>query len=454
MIFHRIGVSLRRFLTSPLASLSAGLLFWIGACGLTAQADDWPQWMGTHRDNVWRENNIVESFPDDGPSVVWRIPVAGGYAGPAVANGRVYVTDYVTAEDVQTDNFNRETYSGTERVLCLDERDGRLIWKHEYPVTYGISYPAGPRCTPTVDGNNVYTLGAEGDLYCFDAATGEVLWNRSLPTDYDAKTPLWGYAAHPLIDGPRLITLAGGKGSHVVALDKQTGKEIWRHGTTREPGYSPPTIIQAGGKRQLILLHPEAMESVVPESGQPYWSVPYTADNGSIIMSPVQSGDLLYGGGFSRRNLLVRLSKDGLAAETVWQDERNKGLSPVNVQPFAEDGILYGADQDGTFYGVQIETGERLWKSTAPLDGKRPLRTGTAIMVRNQGRVWMFNERGELVIAKMTPAGYEEIDRAKVIEPSNTAAGRSVVWTAPAWANQSVFIRNDKECIRVDLSAD
>ncbi len=113
-----------------------------------ARADDWPQWMGPKRDNVWREDGILEKFPTGGPKVVWRTPIAGGYAGPAVSGGKVFVTDYVTAADVAIPNFYRKEFSGTERVLCLDQKTGKVQWKHEYPVKYTISYPAGPRCTP------------------------------------------------------------------------------------------------------------------------------------------------------------------------------------------------------------------------------------------------------------------------------------------------------------------
>ena len=121
-------------------------------------------------------------------------PIAGGYAGPAVADGRVYVTDYVSKENLKGDNFGRKELSGTERVLCLDEATGKEIWKHEYPVVYGISYPAGPRCTPSVDGDRVYTLGAEVSSYCFRAETGDVIWSRDLTTEYNTKSALWGFA--------------------------------------------------------------------------------------------------------------------------------------------------------------------------------------------------------------------------------------------------------------------
>jgi outer membrane protein assembly factor BamB len=418
-----------------------------------ASGDDWPQWMGPRRDNVWRESGILEKFPAGGPKIVWRSPVAGGYSGPAVAGGKVYITDYVTQQNVKVENFERNAFTGVERVLCLDEATGKPLWKKEYPVEYAISYPAGPRTTPTVHEGKVYTLGAEGDLYCFDAKTGSAVWSKNLPKEYGAKTPLWGYAAHPLIDGEKLITLAGGDGSHVVALDKNTGKELWRALSAPEQGYSPPLLIQAGGARQLILLRPGAISSVDPETGKEYWSVPYEATNGAVIMTPAHVGDFLYAGGFSNKNLLLRLASNRPAVEEVYRDEPKSGVAPINVQPFAEGNVLYGFDQSGWMYAVELESGKRLWQSTAPIGSGRPANSGTAFIVRQGDRYWMFNELGELLIARLTPEGFEELDRAKVIEPSNTAFGREVVWSAPAFANRRAYLRNGQECICVDLSA-
>ena len=122
--------------------------------------------------------------------------------------------------------------------------------------------------------------------------------------------------------------------------------------------------------------------------------------------------------------------------------------------PFLENDFLYGFDQSGMLYGVELKTGKRVWESTEPLSVKRPLGSGTAFIVKQQDRFWLFNERGELIIAKMSRDGYNEIDRVKVIEPSNAAQGRRVVWSPPAWANKKVFLRNDNECICVDLAAE
>ena len=125
-----------------------------------ANADDWPQWMGPERDNVWRESGVIKQFPDGGPKVLWRSKVAGGYSGPAVADGVVVVSDYVTRDNVKVANFERKKFTGIERVLCLDESTGKEKWRHEYPVEYNISYPAGPRCTPIIHEGLAYVLGA------------------------------------------------------------------------------------------------------------------------------------------------------------------------------------------------------------------------------------------------------------------------------------------------------
>jgi outer membrane protein assembly factor BamB len=414
---------------------------------------DWSQWMGADRDNIWRESNILERFPDTGAKVLWRSPIAGGYAGPAVSNGRVYVADYETADNVKVDNFQRTEFSGNERVICLDEATGREVWKHVYPVKYTISYPAGPRCTPLTQDGKVYILGAEGDLFCLDAEQGTVIWSKQLREEYDTKSDLWGYAAHPLIYQNKLITLAGGKGSHVVAFDKDSGAEIWRSSTATSQGYSPPTLIETGGKTQLVLAKPNSVSAIDPQDGKEYWSVPYEATSGSIIMSPVKVGDYLYVAGFNKQSLLLKLKSDTPAVEEVWRNKARSAFSPVNVQPMAIDNVLYGVDQDGQLVALSIPDGERLWEM--PLStSKRPQQSDTAFIVRQADRFWLFNESGELIIARLTAKGYEELDRTQVIKPSNVAFGREVVWSMPAFCNRHAYIRNDREIICVDLSAE
>ncbi|MFN5622817.1 MAG: PQQ-binding-like beta-propeller repeat protein [Planctomyces sp.] len=416
-------------------------------------ADDWPQWMGPQRDNVWREDGLLEKFPAGGPKVLWSTPVAGGYSGPAVSGGKVCITDYVTADNVKVDNFDRREFSGTERIHCLDEATGKVLWTHEYPVKYSISYPAGPRCTPVMHEGLVYALGAEGHLFCLSTDSGKVVWSHDLKKEYSTTAPLWGYAAHPLIDGDNLLTLAGGEGTHIVALNRLTGQEVWRSTSSgaQGQGYCPPTIINHGGARQLIMYKPDAVVSLDPATGKQYWSLPYEASNGSIIMSPVLSGNYLYAAGYSNKSLMMELDPARPAAREVWRDKSNI-ICPVNVQPFLDKEVLYGFDQKGVLRALTIPDGKRLWETSDAI-GKRPAGSETAFIVRQGSRYVLFNELGELLLAELTAEGYREIDRAKVIEPSNFAFGREVVWSMPAFANRHVYLRNDNQIICVDFAA-
>src|SRR3954469_13892421 len=169
-------------------------LFSFFILAISCFADDWPQWLGPRRDGVWRESGILEKFPEGGPKVRWRVEVGAGYSGPAVSGRRVYLTDRIVTQARQADPFDRARINGVERVLCLNEADGKVIWKHEYDCPYSISYAAGPRATPLVDGGKVYTLGAEGNLICFDAETGKQIWATDFNEAFNMPTPLWGFA--------------------------------------------------------------------------------------------------------------------------------------------------------------------------------------------------------------------------------------------------------------------
>lgn len=419
-----------------------------------APADDWPQWMGPKRDNVWRETGILDKFPEGGPKIVWRTPIAAGYTGPAVAGGKVYVMDRVLGKGATNPENPFDTtnkIASTERVLCLDQKTGKELWKHEYDCPYQISYPAGPRCTPLIHEGKLYTLGAMGNLICFEADTGKIVWQKDLPKEYKTKPALWGYAAHPLIDGKKLITLAGGEGSHVVALDKDTGKEIWRAGTQPEQGYSPVFITEAGGKRQMVVTGPRAIYAVNPETGEQYWTTPFSTDSGCVVMTPIRSGEYLFVGAYNHKGVVLKLTSDKPGVEVVWQNKKDHGLVPVNMQPFLQDGVVYGYDDDGSMYAVELPSGKRLWDGPGPVLGEQRRGAETAYLIKNGDRFFMFADTGHLVIGKLTPKGYEETDRAKVIEPTGAANGRKVVWCAPAFADKKMFVRNDKEIICVEL---
>ncbi len=425
---------------------------------LMSSAADWPQWMGPHRDDVWSEAGIVAEFPSGGPEFLWRRPIQGGFAGPAVAGGKVYVTDYErTAGDNKPAPTKRNELQGKERVLCLDAVTGEQLWKHEYECPYTVSYPAGPRCTPTIDGGLVYTLGAMGDLFCLDARSGRVVWSKNLPQAYRAPVPLWGYAGHPLVYGGSLICTVGNKGSAVVAFDKLTGQEQWKALSANEIGYSPPTLIKAAGITQLLIFNGDGVSSLNPENGTLYWSEPLRTAFSMAIMSPCTDGEFLFAGGHSGVSVGWKLDPDKPAVTKAWQGSRNSGLAPVSGTPFVENGIAYGIDGSGLFRAIRMATGERLWATSKPVNGqdneRRGAVEGATFVTKNADRFFIFGENGDLAIARLSPAGYEEVSRTKLLDPVGVGLGRNVVWSHPAYANQCVFARNDQEIICASLAA-
>jgi outer membrane protein assembly factor BamB len=304
----------------------------------------------------------------------------------------------------------------------------------------------------------VYTLGAEGHLKCLDTEKGKLLWARDFKKEFGVKTPTWGFAGHPLVDGKKLICLAGGDGSVAVAFDKDSGKELWRALKAKEPGYAPPMIYEFAGKRQLILWHPEAVNSLDPETGKVIWTYPLTraVQSGMTIPTPRKVGDKLFLTSFYNGSLMLRVDSD--KPSLVWASQKvsekdTDGLHSVFATPLIENGYIYSPCSYGQFRCLNADTGERIWETFEPTTGKSE-RWGNAFIVKNGDRSFLFNEKGDLIIAKLSPEKYEEISRAHLIDPDNHDAHRPVVWSHPAFANKSVYARNDKEIVCASLAAD
>jgi outer membrane protein assembly factor BamB len=429
----------------------------MGALAAHARADDWPQWLGPQRDGIWRETGIVDKFPEGSPPVRWRAKVAQGYSGPAVANGRVYLTDRVLAKGtaLPKNQFSRARLNGTERVLCFNEADGKPLWQYEYDCPYTISYPLGPRTTPTIYLGKVYTLGAEGNLVCLDADTGKKVWDHDLKSEYQTKSPLWGYSSHVLVDGNKCYSMVGGKGSAVVAFDKDTGKEVWKALTAKELGYCPPTIYDVGGRRELIIWHGESVNSLDPETGKVYWSQPLVAYSGMSIAVPRLHDDRLFLTAAMNTAIMLRLGVDKPGVEPVWNaaKEKKKGIHSVFSTPYFDGEYVYGMTDQGVLMCIRADTGEQVWQTLEPNGGKK-LNSGDVFLIKHGDRFFLWTEKGDLIIANLSPKGYQEISRTHVLDPSksSTAWGRPVLWSHPAFANRSVYARNDDELICVSLA--
>jgi outer membrane protein assembly factor BamB len=371
--------------TRPIGILACWLLL------LPAHGDDWPQWLGPRRDAVWRETGILKRFPPDGPKVLWRAPIGPGYTGPAVARGRVVTMDRRLAPGSSNPSnpFQRGSIPGTESVLCHDADSGRLIWRHEYPRAYTISYPKGPRATPAIDGERVYTLGAEGDLHCLRLSDGTVVWRRHFSGDYGAATPTWGFAAHPLVVGDHVITLVGGEGSAVVAFDKRTGRECWRALTTDDVAYCPPVICRVGDHRLLVVWLIDGVHGLDPANGKVLWSHEWKVRGGGSIAMPRQLGDRLFLSTFFNGSLMLRLQPDASGVVKLWQSPKISAkdttqLHALNAVPWLEGEHIYGVCNHGQFRCLEITDGARVWESLRPLRLERPRRNATAFLIKHE----------------------------------------------------------------------
>jgi outer membrane protein assembly factor BamB len=428
------------------------------------RADDWPQWLGPQRDDVWREQGLLDSIPKEGLKVRWRAPAAMGYAGPAVANGKVYFLDREVKPGAQApkDPFSRPPgIAGNERVICLDAATGKLLWKFEYDCPYTVSYAGGPRTTPAVDGDRVYTYGTEGHLHCLDANTGKMIWGRRLS---EQPTPMWGYASHPLVDGDLVyVTVADPKGI-LYALNKKTGELAWQAIPTKECGYSPPVIRESNGKRQLIQWYPAGITSMDPATGKVYWTVAQKPmEYGVSIVTPQlmhdeKLGDFLFVSSQYGGAVMCKLDKDESGNPTgkllynrVSGKRDSDAIQTLMATPVLRGGYVYGLDARGQLRCLIAQTGDRVWESTAVTTYDQPPVSWASSFITPLGdaggRTLFANEHGDIVLGDLSPKEFKEIGKVHLIDPSNTDAHRPTLWCHPAYAHKCIYWKNDKEIV-------
>lgn len=411
----------------------------------TGRAEDWPQWRGPGRDGVWSETGLVQKLPAGQIPIKWRTEIGSGYSGPTVAKGRVYVQDRVQ-KPVEM-----------ERVHCFDEQTGKTLWSYQYECSYGrIGYPAGPRAAVTVDNGKAYSIGSTGRIFCFDAADGTVLWQRDLEAEYQIDMPIWGIAGSPFIYENLVILHIGGRGACIVALDKLTGREVWKALGDRAQ-YTTPVLVQQSGQPVLICWTGDSVCGLAAPTGNVLWRYPWKPRNMPIgIATPVVVKDRVFFTSFYDGSLMLRLLPDKPEVEKVWQiigqSERNTdALHSIISTPVFEGDYIYGVDSYGELRCLEAATGKRLWESEAATPKAR---WSTIHFVKNGDRYFLFNERGELIIARLLPTGYHEITRSQLLEPTLDQLRQrgGVCWSHPAYANKCVFARNDKELVCASLA--
>ena len=426
-------------------SLPVALVLWVFAS--SGRADDWAQWRGPTRDGVWKEDGIVTKFASKKLERRWSASIGAGYSGPTVAEGRVYVTDRVL--DPQQ----------VERVHCFDFETGKNIWSQTYDCVYeGISFEAGPRASVSIDSGRAYSLGSMGHLLALDAAQGTILWRKDLNTEYKIRMPQWGITASPLVDGDLLIVQIGGENDAcLVAFDKVTGEEKWR-ALPDEASYAAPIIIEQAGQRVLVCWTGENVVGLDPQTGKLHWKHPFQPTRMVIsVATPVLDHDRIFVSSFYDGSLMLKLKTDELGVEQIWRrlgpdEQHTDSLHSMMSTPLVEGDYIYGVDSYGELRCLDAKTGDRVWEN---LDATPKSRWSTIHMVRNQDKIWMFNERGELIISQLSPAGYQEISRAKLLDPTREQLNMrgGVCWAHPAYAYRHVFARNDQELVCASLQA-
>jgi outer membrane protein assembly factor BamB len=415
-------------------------------CGSNTRADDWPQWRGPNRDGLWNETGIVEKFDSNQLPIKWTAPISSGYSGPTVAGPRVFVTDRVTEPN------------DAERILAFDAFTGKPLWTHTYPCRYQrIQYTAGPRASVLVDSGRAYSLGTFANLFCLEAETGDCVWQKDLKTDYDIKMPIWGISASPIIEKNLLVVPTGGRdNASIVAFDKATGAERWR--ALDDPvSYSAHIIIDQAGRRVLVCWTGTRVVGLDPATGRLHWQHPFEQSKMVInVPTPVFSDNYLFVSSFYDGALLLKVSQDELAVEKVW---RRKGKSETQTDalhcmistPLILDQYIYGVDSYGQLRCLDPRTGDRIWES---LDAVPTARWANIHMVRNADKIWMFNERGALIISTLSPKGFNEISRAQLIAPTTAQLNQrnGVCWSHPAFAHKNIYARNDNKLLCASLA--
>lgn len=401
--------------------------------GANRPGEDWPRWRGPRGDGTWVGPNVAETWPAHGLKPNWEQSVGGGYAGVTVVGNRVYTLD------------RQKEPEEVERVLCFSADTGKPLWSHAYPVEYeDLQYGSGPRAAATYSDGRLYTLGSLGDVRCFDAAGGKMLWTRHLVRDFAGRVPMWGYAASPFVFEDLVIVLPGGAdGNSVVALDRASGDLVWTS-QSDEAGYATPILISSGGQEQLVVWTPSHVRSLDPRTGRLFWSVPYEVTYGVAIATPIFQEGLVFVSGYWEGSKAIRLGQNPSEARLEW--EENRYLRGLMSQPLYRDGHVYLLDKRHGLTCFELATGKKLWDDGNQMTPRGRNPQASLVWLNDSDRALVLNSDGDLILARFTPAGYEELARANIIGET---------WAHPAYAGNRVFARSDTKlvCVKLPVAA-
>lgn len=401
----RFSLPRRRLLATTVIAL-CGAAF----ASMIASAN-WPHYRGPTLDGV-AAGKLPTKLPAAGPRELWRASVGTGTSAVTVSGGRAFSMGNVDGNDV---------------VYCLDAKTGKEVWRHSYPQLLDKRmFEGGPAATPTIDGARVFTLSHQGDLFCLDAASGKKIWHVHFQNDFGGRRPEWGFAGSPTVEGNLLICDVGGAGASTVALDKTTGKVVWKSGDY-EAGYASPVVATIAGKRTAVIFKGKHLVGLDAKDGRELWRSAWKTDYDVNAATPLVLGDRVFiTSGYGAGCALIGITGGG--ARELW---RNKNLRAHVNTPVAWQGCIFGIDgQTGPrspLVCLDSATGAVKWTEKS---------VGGGGLVLADGRLVIVTERGELVIGDASPSGFTAISRSQVL--------RGRCWVQPSVSDGKIFAKNNQ----------
>lgn len=479
-----------RFMRLRISAGASGWLrrsFWLGlicccSCFAGEVGDsDWPCFLGPRGDNTSAENGLLESWPSNGPPVLWEKSVGTGYSAPSVRGSWLVLHHRLKNEEI---------------VESMDAATGRSVWRHAYESRFvdPFGYNNGPRATPLLTSNRCYTFGAEGKLLCLELSSGKLLWGRDTARDWDVPEAFFGVGSSPIIEGGRLIVMVGGQpNAGVVALDPENGKVLWQNvgqsnwqgvatigwrgggpyqwtGQEKLASYSSPVAATIHGRRHLFCLMRQGLVSLNPTNGEVNFSRWFQSPvNESVnAMNPVVQGDLVLMSAAYYRvgSVLLRVKPDGRSFDEVWRSPATTGqrdeitgrlADPVLEvhwsTPVLDEGHLYAYsgrnEPDATFRCVEFATGRLRWsreENWRPRSSAQPLVYGRGSAILADGKLIALGEGGKLGLFKPDATGPVELCSWQVPQL------RYPCWAAPALSRKRLYLRSEEKLICLDFT--
>lgn len=398
--------------------LSTVLMLLCSSAVVMAQAGgEWPQWRGANRDGISKETGLLKQWPDAGPPLAWKTTGAGrGYSSLSVAGGRIYTIGL---------------RGDKEYVIAFDEKTGKELWATAHGGAFRNDRGDGPRGTPTVEGDRVYSLGGDGDLSAVDAKTGKLIWQMNVLKKFGGSNITWGISESPLVIGEKVIVNAGGKDASIVALNKADGSLIWKSQSDRS-GYSSGMPVQVGSTMQVIFFTHNRVVGLDAKDGKLLWDYPKAANNVANAATPVVRGNRVWvSSDYGNGGGLVEIKADGKAQEVYFTREmRNHHSSSVLIGDH-----LYGFS-GGILTAMKFDTGEVAWKDRS---------VGKGSLVFADGMLYALSENGVVGLVEASPTGYSEKGRFRLPQESLP------MWAHPVVAGGRLYLRDQDTIFAYDV---